>query len=113
MILRSSKVINKSENTMAAREEIDIDRQEDMTQYSEEQFPGNSLINDKERSGDNLNKEMLNKMHAMFSKLEEYQEKMNSKLEENIKKMNSKLEEKLSNKLEVKKLSARKILRLA
>jgi hypothetical protein len=115
MILRSSKVIYKSE-TMAAREEIVIDSQEDMTQYSDEQIPGISQIIDKETSGDNLNKEMLNMMHDMFNKLEEYQEKMNSKLEENqknqermnskleenIKKMNNKLEEKLSNKLEVK-----------
>jgi len=102
MILRSSKVVYKSE-TMAAREEIDIDSQEDMTQYSDEQIPGNSQIED--ISGDNSNKEVMNMMHAMFSKLEENQknqERMNSKLEENIKKMNSKLEEKLSNKLEVK-----------
>ena len=38
MILRNYKVINKSD-TMAAREEIDIDSQEDMTQYSDNRFP--------------------------------------------------------------------------
>ena len=45
-------MIYKSE-TMASREEIDIDSQEDMTQYSDEQIPGNSQIED--ISGDNSN----------------------------------------------------------
>ena len=85
MIRRSSKVIYKSE-TMAAREEIDIDSQEDMTQYSDEQIPGNSQIED--ISGDNSNKEVINMMHAMFNKLEENhtnQEKMNKNLQEQFK----------------------------
>ena len=105
MILRSSKVVFKSE-TMAERVEIDIDSQEDMTQYSDEQIPGNSRIED--ISGDNSNKEVMNMMHAMFSKLEENQknqERMNNKLEENMEKTNNKLDEnqvKMSNKLDEK-----------
>ena len=93
MIHRSSKVVYKSE-TMAAREEIDIDNQEDMTQYSDEQIPGNSQIED--ISGENSNKEVMNMMHAMFSKLEENMEKMNNKLDENQVKMSNKLDEKIN-----------------
>ena len=80
MILRNFKVINKSD-TMAAREEIDIDSQEDMTQYSDEQIPGNSQIEG--ISGSNSNKEVMDMMHAMFSKLDENIKIMNNKLDEN------------------------------
>jgi len=69
---------------MAAREEIDIDSQEDMTQYSDEQIPGNSQIED--ISGVKSNKEVMDMMHAMFSKLDENMENrkiMNNKLDEN------------------------------
>ena len=89
---------------MAKRGEFDIDNQEDMAQRSDEQIPGNSQISDKETGVDNSNKEMLNMMHAMFSKLEENQEKMNINLEEKLKenqeKMNSNLEERMFSKLE-------------
>ena len=68
---------------MAAREEIDIDSQEDMTQYSVEQIPGNSQIED--ISGDNSNKEVMDMMHAMFNKIDENQEKKSKNLQEQFK----------------------------
>ena len=87
---------------MAAREEIDIDSQEDMTQYSDKQIPGNSRIEG--ISGNNSNKEVMDMMHTMFSKLDENSMKMSNKLDEkinecqeNIKIMFNKLEQNQEN----------------
>ena len=66
MILRNAKVAKYCDNTMAEKEEVDIDSQNDMTKYS-----GSSQICDKEMVVDNTNKEVLNMMPVMFSHLEE------------------------------------------
>ena len=71
MIFRNAKVVKNSDNTMAEREEVDIDSQNDMTEYSGSQKLDSSQICDKEIGVDSTNKEVINMMHVMFSHLEE------------------------------------------
>ena len=96
MILRNAKVIKKSEDTIAQREEFDIDSQEDITPRSDDQNLESSEISDKEIDVDNSNKEMLNMMQVMFSNLEEKLAENQKQLKENQERMNINLEEKLA-----------------
>ena len=95
MILRNAKVVKHSEDTIAEREEFDIDSQKVMTQYSGSQMLDSSKICDKEMGVDSTNKEVLNMMHVMFSHSEEKLAENQKQLKESQERMSKNLEEQL------------------
>ena len=96
MILRNTKVVIHSEDTMAEREEFDVDSQKDMMQDSDRQMYDNSQIREREMGVDGANKEVLSMMHAMFNHLEEKLAENQNELRKSQEKMSSNLEEKLA-----------------
>ena len=123
MILRNAKVVKHSDNTMAEREEVDIDSQNDITENSGSQKLDSSQICDKEMGVDSANKEVLNMMHVMFSHLEENlaayqkqlkesQERMSKNIEDTLAE-NQKSQERMSNNLEQKIIESQENLKIS